>query len=358
MSAVTASRAAVAVLLALAVLPVRGAAPDWPRDLHARLERIDADFAGEIGVYVYDVQTGRSLSFRGDESWYLASGVKVPVAIAAMRSIERRELSLDTRIVLQDSDYVDGAGPTRLHPPGTALRVDHLLEQMLVRSDNTATDALIRVVGLERVNAIARELVSQRIGGITTLADVRRRTYAAFHADAARLTGPHLLALRSERDERARLALLARLLDVPVSDLLPGDMDSAFDAYYATNLNAAPLSDYAHMLSALVLGHALEPASTAYLLALLERVETGRKRLRAGLPRAVRFAHKTGTQHRRTCDFGIVTVAAADGDRHTVIAACTRGDASLTRSERALRDIGTALGRSGALRADATRRPP
>ena len=344
-----------AAVLATVPLPSLAIDVDWQAALRARLERIDQDFPGDIGVYVYAVESGRSLSFRGDESWYLASGVKVPVAIAVMRSIEARELALDTPIVLLEADYVDGAGATNLHPAGTPLRVDYLLEQMLVHSDNTASDVLIRTVGLERVNRIAQELVSQQVG-ITTLADVRRRTYGAFHPAAARLQGKDLLALKRARDGHARLALLAKLLDVPVDALAPGTLDSAFDAYYATQLNAAPLSDYAHMLSALVLGHALDPASTNYLLGVMERVQTGRKRLRAGLPRDVVFAHKTGTQHRRACDFGIVTVDAGRQalERHVVIAACTRGDASLTRSERALRDIAIALTRSGALRGATT----
>lgn len=340
-----------ALLCASPWLRAAEADPDWARDLRQRLERIDADFAGDIGVYVHEVEGGRSLSFRGDESWYLASGVKVPVAIAVMRSIEAGELALDDTVDLRDDDYVDGAGQTNLHPPGTALRIDYLLDQMLVYSDNTASDMLIRTVGLERVNRIAQELVSQQVG-ITTLADVRRRTYGAFHVQASRLRGRDLLALKQAGDERARLALLAKLIDVPPGELAPGTLDGAFDAYYATHINAAPLADYAHMLSALVLGHALDPASTAYLLGAMERVQTGQKRLRAGLPRDVVFAHKTGTQHRRACDFGIVTVApgSATDERHVVIAACTRGDASLTRSERALREIGTALTRSGALR--------
>lgn len=353
--------ARVAWLLLLLAGRAAVAAPDWPSDLRARLQRIDADFAGEIGVYVHDVETGRSLSFRGEEPWYLASGVKVPVAIAVMRAAERNELALDATIELLDSDYVDGAGSTNLHPPGTLLRVETLLEQMLIHSDNTATDMLIRTVGLERVNRIAQELVSQQGGAtITTLADVRRRTYSAFHPDATRLAGRDLLALKQARADDARRALLATLLGVPPSALVPGTVDGAFDAYYAMNLNTAPLRDYAHMLAALVRGHALGPAATNHLLGLLERVETGRRRLRAGLPKTVGFAHKTGTQRRRVCDFGIVTVGASYDARHVVIAACTRGDASLTRSERALRDIGTAVARSGVLQgaSDPTGRPP
>jgi beta-lactamase class A len=327
--------------------------PRWAQALSERLERIDRGFDGEIGVYVQDLRSGDALSFRGEESWYLASGVKVPVAIAVMRGVDRGELRLDTPVLLQESDYVDGPGATRLHPPGTELSLDYLLRQMLVRSDNTATDALIRSIGLARVNAVAQELVAMPDGAITTLADVRRRTYGGMHPNALRLSGHDLVALKQVRSDEDRLQLLVRLLGVPETDFLLHDFDSAFDAYYATRLNAATLRDYARMLRALASGDALRPESTRYLMRLLAEVETGTRRLRAGLPPTVRFAHKTGTQRRRVCDFGVVELPPTRPLPRVVVAACTRGEASLARSERALRQIGAAIADSGLLAAAA-----
>lgn len=325
-----------------------GGIPAWAPNLAQRLERIDARFPGEIGVYVQQLQSGDALSVRGEEAWYLASGVKVPVAIAVMRGVERGELQLDTKIVLQAGDYVDGAGPTRLHRPGTTLTVDYLMRQMLVRSDNTATDALIRSIGLARVNEVAHELVSMPDGGITTLADVRRRAYSAFHPAALDLDGDDLIALKRVRNDEDRLRLLVELLGISPADLRLHDFDSAFDAYYATRLNSASLRDYARMLRALQAGEALDPASTNYLLGLLAKVSTGAQRIRAGLPASMRFAHKTGTQRARVCDFGIVSRVAPQTPL-AVVAACTRGEASLARSERALREVGAALEASGLL---------
>ena len=340
-------RMATLALAALLPAAVRADSPPaWAAMLGERLEHIDATYPGDIGVYVQDLRNGDALSLRGEESWYLASGVKVPVAIAVMRSVEQGELSLHARLTLEDVDYVDGAGQTNLHPPGTALSVDYLMRQMLIRSDNTATDMLIRSVGLARVNEVAHELAAIPDGTITTLADVRRRAYSGFHPGALRLTGHDLIALRRVRDDQDRLALLAQLIEVSPEELQLHDFDSAFDAYYETRLNAASLRDYARMLRALAAGTALRPDSTRYLMRLLAKVETGKRRLRAGLPRDVHLAHKTGTQRRRVCDFGIVSIRAP----RVVIAACTRGDASLARSERALREIGSALAACGLLK--------
>ena len=322
---------------------------DWSGRLHALLADVDARFDGELGVSVVDLATGQALSYRGDEPWYLASGIKVPVAIALLRAVEAGELALDGELLLHADDLVDGAGPTVRRAPGTALRIDWLLEQMLVHSDNTATDVLIRRLGIERVNAVASELMPGGCGRITTLADVRRHAYSALHPAARGLSSSDLLALKRAPFGRARYETLAGLLGVSPGELLLADIGSAFDSYYASALNTAPLDQYAGLLVALAQGRALGPQSTAYLFEVLGRVETGRQRIVAGLPAGARFAHKTGTQLHRQCDFGIVTRNAADGTvRQLAVAACHR-NASLRQGEAALREVGRAIGASGAL---------
>src|SRR5690606_16720793 len=153
------------------------AVPGWTGALQSSLEAVDARHRGDIGVYVRHLDRDESFSHRADEPWYLASGIKVPVAIAVLRAVAAGALSLDTRVTLLASDYVDGAGGTNAFGPGTRLRVSWLLEQMIVHSDNTASDVLIRSVGIDQVKAVAMELTGVRDLRITTLADVRRLAY-------------------------------------------------------------------------------------------------------------------------------------------------------------------------------------
>ncbi|WP_236685919.1 serine hydrolase [Pseudoxanthomonas suwonensis] len=323
--------------------------PAWSLDLERRLQAIDAGLAGgDIGVYVLHLERRESYAYRADEPWYLASGVKIPVAIAVMRAVEDGELSLDTRIALRETDFVDGAGGTNRHPAGARLTVAYLLEQMVVFSDNTASDVLIRSVGLERVNAVAADLIDAHMR-ITTLGDVRRLAYAQFHPGASRLTAQDLLALQRSPAGQARVNRLAQLLAVTPNEFMQPDLTSAFEAYYATHLNSATLVDYGRMLATLAEGQALGDEGTRYLLDLMARVQTGKQRIVAGLPRRAGFAHKTGTQYRRTCDLGIATVPAATRTgppARVVIAACVRGTGTAA-GERALRDIGAAVTASG-----------
>lgn len=331
-----------ALLMAVPVSAVP-AGPLWTTDLAARLQAIDDQLDGEIGVYVQALDGSGSVSWRADESWYLASGIKVMVAIAVLRAVESGEFGLDTALTLQASDYVDGAGHTNRRPPGSELSIGWLLEQMILDSDNTATDLLIGRVGLDRINAVALELMPE-CGAITTLADVRRQTYAGLHPKAAGLVADDLLALRSLRGE-ARLRGLAERLGVPRSEFRLATLDAAFDAFYATRANSGTLEAYGRMLAALHRGEALGPEGTRHLLGLMQQVRTGARRLKAGLPPDSVLAHKTGTQHRRACDLGIVEHAG----RGLVIAACARGAPKLAASERALRAVAEAVVAAGAL---------
>lgn len=321
-------------------------APSWAPALQARLDAVEKNFIGRIGVYLHHLGRNESLSYHADEPWYLASGIKVPVAIAVLREVEQGRLALDTRVRLQESDFVDGAGQTNNYPAGTRLRVSFLLEQMIIHSDNTATDVLIRTVGLDQVNSIATELLATNKLVITSLSDVRRLTYAMFDPRAAGLTSQQLLSLRRAPAGQARVRQLATILGVSAKDFLLPDLDSAFEAYYATEVNSAPLSDFGRMLATLSDGLALKPEGTDYLLSLMSRVKTGDQRIKARLPAGSHFAHKTGTQHRRVCDMGIVTTPVGRRHQRVVVAACARGG-SRAAGERALRDIAAAVTASG-----------
>lgn len=102
--------------------------------------------------------------------------------MAAQVLAERQagNLTLDERLTLAQSDFVDGAGPTNWHDPGTPISIRYLMEQMITVSDNTASDMLIDRVGLEAVNQRARSMIAASggnpadIGPISKLVEVRQ----------------------------------------------------------------------------------------------------------------------------------------------------------------------------------------
>jgi beta-lactamase class A len=323
--------------------------PPWAERLKARLALLEAGFDGELGVHVRDLDTGARLGWRDGERWYLASLVKLPVAIELMSRVEAGEMSLEDRLTLLRSDYVDGAGSTNWAPPGSALSLRQLLESMLIVSDNTASDMLIRHLGLESVNRRARQLTpAGGLGPITTLVDVRRHAFANLHPSVFELNGMDFIELRKRQDDAARVAWLRQRLGLAPQELLLPSIDAAFRLYYATDLNSGRLDALGDLLEALAQGRALGPEGTAELLAIMARTTSGERRLKAGLGRNVRLVHKTGTQHRLACDAGIATQGQGDDVRRVIVVACARGELSLARNEQILAAVGRAVWEAGA----------
>ena len=329
----------------------------WSQFLAAELPAVAARNEPEIGVFVRELGSHASVSYRADKSWYIASMVKVPVAIAVLRGVEAGAFTLDTTLRLRASDYVDGAGSTNGFPLATPLSIRYLMEQMIIFSDNTASDMLIDLVGAAEVNATTASLVPQGFGRITSLAEVRRQIYGQLTPEARHLSGAELIALNRIRNDRERLALLSQLVGKPVTDFKRRSLDAAYKAYYASGVNSARLDAYAQLLTLLAEGKALGPESTDHLLALMTRTATGQHRLKAGLEPGTRFAHKTGTQRRQVCDAGLLRGAQAGAAPAAVVVACARGEMSLPRSESALRDVGNSICRSGLLNHGVTNAP-
>ncbi|WP_224106761.1 serine hydrolase [Vreelandella aquamarina] len=328
----------------------------WRSDLDARLATIEAFFEGELGVYVYNLATDDAYSWRAGQPWYLASLVKVPVAAQVLAERQAGTLTLEQRLTLLQSDFVDGAGPVIWHEPGTRISIRYLLEQMITVSDNTASDMLINRVGLDAVNARARAMVAagggnpEEIGPITRLVGVRQGVYGQLHPDARTLGGMDFIALRQNPISQ-RPAALAQLLGIRHETLHQPDYDHAFDAYEASGDNVGTLRAYGAMLASLERGglNDLNATQRETLLDIMHRTRSGEQRLKAGLGDDVNFAHKTGTQHRRSCDAGIATREDTGTDGSWVVVACSRGPVAATEHEQALARVGAALRESGAI---------
>jgi len=323
--------------------------PRWKTSLKRKLSALEETNPQQFGLYVKNLTTGEELSFHGEERWYLASGVKVPVALEVLQQIEQGKFNLESQIKLKDSDYIDGAGETNLKKPGTSVSVLFLLEQMLINSDNTASDLLIGLVNLDRVNTKVNELVPGGFTPITTLSDVRRYAYASFHPRATQLKNHDFIALKQIKNEKIKIQKLAHLLGVAPTRFSYQKLDQAYAAYYARQFNSASLRSYGQLLESIIRGEALSKESTQTLLDILARVKTGENRIKAGLPGSIVFAHKTGTQHARTCDFGLAWNKQFPNSPRFVITACTQGLHSTQSAEKLLKKLGEAITDSGAL---------
>lgn len=142
-------------IAALSIIPAMGQpASGLQRLLDAELSR----FPARAGVWVKHLTTGEEAGVRSDDTFNSASVIKLPVLILAYQMAEKGPLSLDERITIKKEDIRGGSGVFRYHDAGLQPTLRDVLMQMVITSDNTATDlAIAKVGGVARVNAWLKE---------------------------------------------------------------------------------------------------------------------------------------------------------------------------------------------------------
>ena len=198
----------------LAVLTSTSAAAQTTGGLAAEIQsRIDQVPKAIIGLAFHDLQTGDTLFLGADESFHAASTMKVPVMIELFRRVDAGALSLDQGIplvnqftsiadgstyALNASDDSDSLAYTLV---GTRVPVRDLIEHMITRSSNLATNALVELVGANNANESAHRLGASNIRVLRGVEDT-----PAFRAGMNNTTTARDLAVLLEAIETGRAA--------------------------------------------------------------------------------------------------------------------------------------------------------
>ncbi|MHB1328425.1 MAG: class A beta-lactamase, partial [Gemmatimonadales bacterium] len=284
--------------------------------LKAEIERVAPISGGVLGVGIHHIETGREIFVGAGDHFPMASAVKVPLAVELLHQVDQGRIRLDSMITLQPSDLHPGSGTlTRLfNDPGVSLSIHNLLELMLLISDNAATDVLFRVVGGgEKVNA---RMAALGVRGVS--AD---RPTLNLIADAVGIT--------NLPPEGQWNPALFRTLPRPRTD---EERKAAVDRFYADKRDTATPEGMTALLRKIFNGEALSPASTALLLDIMYRCETGDARIKGLLPPDVRVAHKTGTLGLGVAaDVGIIALPNNGG--HVVVSAFVKQSTRETPSQ-------------------------
>ncbi|MCA9859026.1 MAG: serine hydrolase [Thermomicrobiales bacterium] len=110
-----------------------------------------------IGISV-QAPDGDRFSLRGDERFISASTIKIPIMVEIYRQIDRGHLTIDDRFTLTPEDICPGSGVLLQLHPGIELTLRDIIYLMMSISDNTATNMLIDLAGMENVNEVIASL--------------------------------------------------------------------------------------------------------------------------------------------------------------------------------------------------------
>lgn len=195
---------------------------------------------GRLGVYALDTGSGRHLAHDADGRYALCSTFKATLAAAILARVEAGVLRLDQPIAFTDADVLDYAPVVKRHLDTRHLTVAEACAAAVEWSDNSAANLLLG-----------------RIGGPAGLTRF----------------------IRAAGDPITRVDRTEPTLNI----VPPGDVRD-------TTTPAAMVG----LLKSLLLGTVLGAGSRRQLIAWMVACETGKAKLRAGLPPAWRVGDKTG----------------------------------------------------------------
>lgn len=112
---------------------------------------------GEYSFYFEDIDSGYTYSLNEKATMPSASCIKLPIAMALLKEVDKNNIKLADKYVISKSEMVDGSGIIHEFDE-KEYTIRELLTVMLVQSDNTATNKIIDIVGLSRINEVIREL--------------------------------------------------------------------------------------------------------------------------------------------------------------------------------------------------------
>jgi beta-lactamase class A len=230
--------------------------------LEREVVRIGEDAGAKaVAVSFYDYESRISWSYHGDRWFHAASTIKVPILAGVLGAVDRGAFSLESRLHVRNRFHsvadrepfrVDSGrdANSEVHQAiGRTLKIEQLAFHMIVTSSNLATNLLMELVGIERMQELLTEL---KLEGI----EVKRGV----------------------EDERA------------------------FDKGLNNRVTAVGMTE---LLRKIVDGTAFSVEASAKMLEILNEQEF-RRGIPAGLPQGAKVANKTGEISTVAHDAGIV----------------------------------------------------
>ncbi|MDU5470899.1 MAG: serine hydrolase [Peptoniphilus harei] len=128
------------------------------RRLENTIENIVEESSANISVSFYDLDQGEGFSINGDKRVPSASMIKLLILLKALDECDKGKINLEDTINLDDHDKVDGSGILKELSNNHKFSIRELLTLMIIVSDNTATNILIDLLGMEEINKIGNDL--------------------------------------------------------------------------------------------------------------------------------------------------------------------------------------------------------
>ena len=117
----------------------------------ASIEKRLGELKGHVGFFYKNMVTGESFEYQSKDEFEAASLPKMALLLEVLKLAHDGDISLTDKVEVLDSQKVGGCGALKSFPGDVSVDIETLCRLMITISDNTATNALIRLVGFERL---------------------------------------------------------------------------------------------------------------------------------------------------------------------------------------------------------------
>ena len=122
-----------------------------------------------MGVVARHVESGRAYEYNADAEFESASVIKIAIVTEAIAQAREGKLDLSQRWTLSAEEKADGSGLLLMLDPGLNPTWSDLITLMIGPSDNTATNAWIRRLTVDAINARMESLGFHQIRLLGTI---------------------------------------------------------------------------------------------------------------------------------------------------------------------------------------------
>ena len=167
-------------LLTAVLITATLAAQKTDKKLQRKVEELIKGFNGDIGLYVKNLENGKTIAINADTVFPTASMVKIPILIGVMDKIARGELSYHQQLVYKDSLLYAGSDILGSFKSDEKITMSKVIMLMLTTSDNTASLWLQSLAGKgTRINELLDSMgfIATRVNSRTPGREAIRNIY-------------------------------------------------------------------------------------------------------------------------------------------------------------------------------------
>ncbi len=124
-----------------------GARPALQARILARLQTLEAEARGRLGVHILDTADGATYGYRADERFQSLSSFKMLASALVLHRVDRGLESLDRRIPITPADIITWSPVTERHVGGPGMSLAALCEATITTSDNAAANLILDSYG-------------------------------------------------------------------------------------------------------------------------------------------------------------------------------------------------------------------